>query len=102
MDGEQLLVYAALANVAVSAGVGLLVWANRRGRADILEIKKALHDVRDMIAGRPTSETVALRMSVLDKDLRLEIAQSEARVAASAVDVAQTAAKVLAAAAAKG
>lgn len=108
MDGEQLLVYVSLASLVGQALLMGVVFLTRKGReegvraSDVADLRKVLHEVRDLINVRPTHEMVTVKMALLETQLRLEISKSEARVAAAAVGVADTAAKVLAAAAAKG
>ena len=87
MDGEQILAYASLANMAGIAIVARLVWTGRKGReegvraSDIEDVKRTLHVLNNVVAGLPNRESLKL----LAAELRVEIKVAELAAAAAAV-----------------
>lgn len=96
---ERVLVYATIAQIAVMAIVGGLVWVNGRGReegvraSDIAALDKAIHRLANTISGMPTHAA----LENLELRLELKLKTTEAAIAASAAHVASAAAATAAA-----
>lgn len=92
MDGEQILIWASLINMAGMAFVAVLQWMNRSGRtdgardADMESLHKAIHKLNDLVGALPTRES----LKVLDAQMRMEIRETESRLLKHAADLASS------------